>query len=283
VSPIVTRKSPAKVNLVLKVLGKRADGFHEIAGLMQRISLCDEMSFSLGGDGISLRCSGADLPENADNIAFRAAVLFREATGVPRGVSIEIRKRIPLAAGLGGGSSNAATTLTTLNDMTGAGLNGEDLTGMGAALGSDVPFFIQGVSSCWAFGRGELLRPVENLPTLWFVICNPGVPLSTVEVYGAYRIGLTNERIQYTIPRLQTVRQITDGLENDLERVSERICPAISDIKQRLMAEGALGALMSGSGPTVFGIFESPIDAEHAASRMREKKGAPFTVSARSM
>lgn len=282
-SPVVTRSSPAKVNLILKVLGKRPDGFHEIASLMQRVSLCDEMSFSLEGDGVSLRCSGADIPEDSGNIAFRAAAVFREATGGPRGVSIEIRKKIPVAAGLGGGSSNAATTLATLNDMTGAGLDRDELMRMGAALGSDVPFFINDAPSCWAFGRGERLRPVENLPPLWFVICNPGVYLSTAEVYGGFRIGLTNKQIQYTIPRLLTVRQITDGLENDLERVSERICPAISDIKQRLMAEGALGALMSGSGSTVFGIFESHIDAEHAASRMKERKVAPFTVSARSM
>ncbi|MDD5475306.1 MAG: 4-(cytidine 5'-diphospho)-2-C-methyl-D-erythritol kinase, partial [Syntrophales bacterium] len=188
-------------------------------------------------------------------------------------------KEIPVAAGLGGGSSNAATTLMALNDMTFAGLDKDELARMGSLLGSDVPFFIH-ERGAWAFGRGERIQPVENLPKLWLVVCNPGIQLSTGEVYGGLRIALTNEPIQYSIPRLQTVRQIADGLDNDLERVSQKICPAISDVKKRLVAEGALGALMSGSGSTVFGVFESKIEAEHAESRLKDEETIPFVVSA---
>jgi len=275
----IKRKSPAKVNLVLKVLGKRPDGFHEIASLIQRISLCDEMFFAVEGKGIRLSCPGGNIPENEGNIVWRAVKLFMEKTGKPEGVTIGIKKKIPVAAGLGGGSSNAATALVTLNELTGNELGREDLVEMGAFIGSDVPFFIYG-GSAWAFGRGERLENVQGIPKLWFVICNPGVALSTADVYGGLRIGLTNRPVQYTIPRLETLSQVVDKLENDLEAVSERLCRPIAELKKRLMQVGSLGTLMSGSGPTVFGIFEGREEARRAADLLSRERCVPFVAYA---
>ncbi len=152
--------SPAKVNLFLKVIRRRPDGYHDIASLMQKIDLADEMEMSLAKEGITVRCPGSNLPEDEQNIAFRAARAILEKTGSKTGVDIVIRKKIPQAAGLGGGSSNAATTLVVLNEMLGAGLSNEQLRSMGAKLGADVPFFIFG-NTAWAFGIGEKLQRVE--------------------------------------------------------------------------------------------------------------------------
>jgi 4-diphosphocytidyl-2-C-methyl-D-erythritol kinase len=236
----------------------------------------------LTGKGITLRCTGIPVPEDSTNIVYRAAELFMQKTGSPSGVSIEIEKRIPVAAGLGGGSSNAATTLLALNELTSAGLDRDTLMAMGASIGSDVPFFIYG-KAAWAFGRGERLEAAEGIPPIWLVVCNPGMPLSTAEVYGNLRIGLTNKRIQYTIPRLQTVQQIARALENDLEEVSERLCPAITDLKTSLADLGALGVLVSGSGPTVFGIFETREDALAAGERLKTGIGVSFVADAGSL
>ena len=274
---VISRQSPAKVNLILKVLGKREDGYHELATLMERISLCDEMTFIPRNRGITLHCSEKTLPTDEGNIVVRAARMFFDYVGWPEGVEINLQKNIPLAAGLGGGSSNAATTLLALNEMTEACVSREKLIEMGVKLGADVPFFIF-KETAWAFGVGERLRKAEGIPRLFFVLVNPGVELSTRRVYEELKYGLTNQPIQYNIPRLQTVPQVVKGMQNDLEEVSERICPVIRKIKGRLRAGGALGVLMSGSGPTVFGIYANSEDAEKAENEMREE-GFPFLCS----
>jgi len=141
---VIIRQSPAKVNLFLRVLGKRSDGYHDILSLMQRISLCDKMSFALKGNGIKIICPGGVVPENKNNIVYTAAEAILSNISFHSGVEITINKKIPVAAGLGGGSSNAATTLVTLNEMTGAKYTTKELMRMGARLGADVPFFILG-------------------------------------------------------------------------------------------------------------------------------------------
>jgi 4-diphosphocytidyl-2-C-methyl-D-erythritol kinase len=275
------KRSPAKINLILRVLKKREDGYHELASLMQRINLFDQMRFISRGNGIVMHCPGSGLPTDEGNIAVRAAKLFFEKTGWQGGIEITLKKEIPVAAGLGGGSSNAATTLMALNEMTGAALTKDDLMEMGASLGADVPFFIF-EKTAWAFGVGDRLRESEKIPGLWYVLVNPGVELSTRRVYESLKLGLTNRAIQYNIPRLQTVTRIAGELQNDLEDVSERMCPSIRIIKDRLKANGALGSLMSGSGPTVFGIFRNKTDAEKA-SRELKKDGFPFVCSVRAL
>ncbi len=261
---MIAKASPAKVNLTLRVLGKRADGYHDILSLMQRISLCDEMLFSPTACGIVVRCPDSSLPEDGGNIAYRAAAAFLSRTETPSGVEITIRKKIPVAAGLGGGSSNAATTLMALNEIAGNPLTRKELMTMGAGLGADVPFFIFGAPA-WASGVGDHLIEAAPLPPLWFVLVNPGFPVSTKMVYENLTLGLTNQAISYSIPRFSTLEELIGGLTNDLEKVTLRRHPVLDHIKTLLFENGARGALMSGSGPTVFGIFpdaESALQAE---------------------
>jgi 4-diphosphocytidyl-2-C-methyl-D-erythritol kinase len=269
---VIRRKSYAKINLFLKVLGKRDDGYHDIVTLMQRISLCDEMTFSKKGTDIVVKCPGSDLPEGDGNIIFRAAEALFSYTQHRRGIEITVVKNIPVAAGLGGGSSNAATTLTTLNEMMELNLRREELMEIGAKLGADVPFFVL-EKTAWASGIGDKLMVADRIPKMWYVLINPGFEVSTKEVYGNLKLGLTKDTIKYTMPRSKPVSQIVDDLTNDLEGVSSRLYPAIPQIKERLRTHGALGSLMSGSGPTVFGIFESKQSALKAEEELRRVQG----------
>jgi 4-diphosphocytidyl-2-C-methyl-D-erythritol kinase len=269
---VIRRKSYAKINLFLKVLGKRDDGYHDIVTLMQRISLCDEMTFLKKGSDIVVKCPGSDLPEDKDNIIFKAAEALFSYTHQNRGVEITVIKNIPIAAGLGGGSSNAALTLTTLNEMMGFDLERDELMEIGAKLGADVPFFVLG-KTAWASGIGDKLTVADRIPKMVYVLINPGFEVSTKEVYGNLNLGLTNDIIKYNMPRSKTVSQIVDELYNDLEGVTSRLYPTIPKIKERLRTHGALGSLMSGSGPTVFGIFESRNSALKAEEELRRVQG----------
>ena len=276
----VRLSSPAKINLVLHVLRKREDGYHDIASLMQKITLCDEMTFSLSGNGIVIKCPDSDLPENEDNIVYKAVRAFFTYVSYRRGVEITIRKRIPIAAGLGGGSSNAATSLLALNEIIGCGLTTDELILLGSKIGADVPFFINPGKTCWAFGIGERLQAVDDLPSMCFVLVNPGFEVSTKKVYESLKLGLTKEVIKYNIPRLRKVPQVVDALSNDLENVTMELHPVIGDIKDILVTYGALGSLMSGSGPTVFGIFQDESTARKAEEKLKKANvGSVFATS----
>jgi 4-diphosphocytidyl-2-C-methyl-D-erythritol kinase len=270
---MIRRLSPAKVNLCLRVLRKRADGYHDIASLMQRISLCDEMIFRPAEQGIRVRCPGSSLPENEENIVFRAAdAFFKQTPSLPGGIDVTIKKEIPIAAGLGGGSSNAATTLMTLNEIFECHYTTEDLIKIGVTRGADVPFFIFS-RTAWAFGIGERLQAADGIPAFSLLLINPRFALSTKMIYQNLNLRLTNETIHYSIPRFCTIHDVAKGLFNDLETVSIRMHPILADLKNNLMACGALGALMSGSGPTVFGLFEKEeqsIAAEEALAGMND-------------
>jgi 4-diphosphocytidyl-2-C-methyl-D-erythritol kinase len=265
---VITIASPAKVNLILKVLRRREDGYHDIASLMQKVSLADEMEFAPRKEGIALACPGSDLPTGEGNLVVRAArALFAEA-GFTGGVEITLRKRIPTAAGLGGGSSNAATTLTVLNSLFQFGFDRERLIGIGARLGADVPFFIYG-SSAWAFGIGEILEPAETPPGMWLVLVNPGFEVPTKWVYQSLNLPLTKTPLKYTIPTFSGVRDLAAALSNDLETVTVARHPVLEELKGFLRRQGALGSLMSGSGPTVFGLFDNEPDAIKAEGALR--------------
>lgn len=255
---MIFKKSPAKVNLHLTVLRKRPDGYHDLTTLMQRISLCDEMAFSPLPRDILITCPGSSLPEDEGNIVYRAARSFFSHIGHKEGISITIRKNIPVAAGLGGGSSNAATTLMTLNEMTGAGCSKEELMELGKKLGADVPFFIF-EKTAWATGIGDRLQEAANVPPLWFLLLNPGIPVSTKMVYENLNLRLTSEAINYSIPALKggINFNLNEILRNDLETVTLILHPPLKQLKECLVKHGAQGALMSGSGPTVFGCFET--------------------------
>lgn len=273
-----TFRAPAKINTSLHVLGKRADGYHELAMLMQPISLYDEITIGIAaGDGIHVSCPGVDLPADAENITALATRAILAEAGIERSVSIEIIKNIPVAAGLGGGSSDAATVLLGLNEMMDLGFSCEKLRQIGVNLGADVPFFILG-GPAWATGIGDVLEKVDSMPDLWYVLVNPGVAVSTAWVYG--NLVLTSPGDVAKLRRFpRTTEDFVRLLHNDLEPVTAVKYPVVGEIKQRLVENGAIGSLMSGSGSTVFGVFTSEETARIAADRMAsEPEWRVFTV-----
>lgn len=259
-----TLLAPAKINLCLHVLGKRPDGYHNLAMLMQRVALFDKVRIYLtAGPSVVVDCPGLSLPEGADNIASRAARLLLDHVGISTGVSIVIDKRIPAAAGLGGGSSDAAAVLLLLDDLLELRLPTCELMLLGGQLGADVPFFLFG-RTAWATGVGNILEPWPGLPPLWVVLVNPGIAVSTAWAYQNLR--LTRSRAEDKIPRFPVrIEDVVHLLYNDLEGVTCDRYPVVKQIKARLMASDAAGALMSGSGPTVFGLFRDRQVAERAA------------------
>jgi len=263
--------SPAKLNLYLRVLNKRPDGYHNIITRMQKIDLMDTLEFREKGSNVVLRCPGFPQLENNENIIYKAVKSLQEETGRNFALEITLHKLIPTAAGLGGGSSNAATTLMTLNKMFALNLPREKLMAMGARLGADVPFFIYG-DQAWASGIGDHLEEAEKLPLLWCVLVNFRVEISTREVYEGLNLGLTNSTINYNIPRFSTVTEIAEGLHNDLEKVSFGLFPELKAIKREMLEAGALGALMSGSGPTIYGLFDHESTAQQAVEVFGENK-----------
>ncbi len=264
--------APAKVNLCLHVLGKRDDGYHDLSMLMQRVSLYDRIDIELNAaPGVRVACAGLALAEGEENIAGRAARRMLELAGSGQGVDIVIDKQIPVAAGLGGGSSDAAAVLVTLDRMLELKLGKKELMAEGARLGADVPFFVF-EQTAWATGIGDELEVVEGLPDLWYVLVNPGVSVSTAWVYG--NLGLTSKSLEAKLPRFfETARDVVGLLHNDLEPVTVGRHPVVSDVKERLLGSGALGALMSGSGPTVFGVFEDEGAARKAAGCLADAQG----------
>lgn len=259
------RLAPAKINLFLHIIGKRPDGYHNLASVMQQISIFDELEFKLRPEGISLSCPGADLPVNEDNLVYRAAKALFDYASYPGGVEIKLTKKIPAGAGLGGGSSDAAATLTALNELCSLNVSHDELISLGADLGADVPFFIFGARA-FATGTGTVLEPVSHMPELNLVLIKPGFSLSTRDVYEGLNLALTKKKNNYSIPRFYDMDDVVRGLHNDLESVSFRMRPELMDFRQILVRAGALGVLMSGSGPTMFGIFAD----EKAALEARE-------------
>lgn len=264
----ITLEAPAKINLYLAVLARRPDGYHDIETLMLKLQLADVLRLQKGGQGISLRCPSSGLPEDETNLAHRAARAFLEKTGVSHGVEIILEKKIPVAAGLGGGSSDAAAVLCGLNTLFETGLETEALVDLAGTLGADVPFFVESNDIAWARGIGDRLQKAEPVMDCWIVLVNPGFPVSTKWVYENF--ALTTGGNPYILGReRQTERDpapfLRNGIAklfNDLESVTISRFPEVAAIKQELLADGARDALMSGSGPTVFGIFE---DRDHAA------------------
>ncbi len=256
--------APAKINFCLHVLGKRSDGYHDLAMLMQRVDLCDRIEIELSiGNGVTVRCPSLELPADGENIASRAARLLLKHVGTEAAVSISIDKKIPVAAGLGGGSSDAAAVLLALNEMLSTGLSRSELMDLGVRIGADVPFFIFG-RTAWATGVGERLQPWPGLPPVWFVLVNPGIAVSTAWAF--QNLGLTRSGATARIPEFPVgTNGLVRLLHNDLEAVTCQRYPVITSIKERLIADGACCALMSGSGATVFGVFPERHVAEQAA------------------
>ena len=260
--------SPAKINLALHVVAKRPDGYHELSMIMARISLYDDIKLTLADEGVSLSCNLSSVPHGEDNIAWKAASTLIREKKLDTGVHIDIRKRIPMGGGLGGGSSNAAAVLMGLNSLTGEKAGKDELMKMGLGLGADVPFFIF-QKAALAEGVGEKLVEVEGFPQVWLVLINPGIHVPTGEIFGQLNLGLTKEGKNLNITRfnrdLSTVRSI---MTNDLENVTFKIYPEVQEAKSLLLKYGAMAALMSGSGSTVFGLYEDRNKAENSLAAM---------------
>jgi 4-diphosphocytidyl-2-C-methyl-D-erythritol kinase len=264
----ITIKAPGKLNLHLRITGKRPDGYHEIESVLVPVAVWDTLNISKIKQGLKVVCTGRELPEGPENLVYRAARSFFEKAGIRGGARISLVKEIPISAGLGGGSSDAAATLKGLNTLWDGPLPGKDLEKLALSLGADVPFFLfQGPAI--ARGIGELLEPVRGFPVFWYVIVSPTVTVSTAWAYGRYRLGLTvrGNRDKIKCFNAATLK-IPDLLYNDLESVTLGKYPFLCSIKESLLALGALGALMTGSGPSIFGVFDSGHKAHEAGETL---------------
>jgi 4-diphosphocytidyl-2-C-methyl-D-erythritol kinase len=267
-------KAPAKINLYLKILGRREDGYHHLSSLMQMVGLYDILAFQKARSGIGLRVENASLPADRSNLIFRAAELVQKEAlnvdGVSRGVSITLVKNIPIAAGLGGGSSDAAATLIGLNRLWRLRWSRRKLAQMAAALGSDLPFFFEGPAA-WVGGIGEKVERTRLQLPGWAVLVNSGNPVSTASVYEQFskKIGLTKRAPEINIIELiaqrPALKEILHHPYNDLEKVTLSTFPHLIQIKRELHDLGGEGVLMSGSGPTLFALFRKLDIAKKAA------------------
>lgn len=272
-------QAPAKVNLYLRVVGKRTDGYHLLDTLMVPVSLYDEVVIEQvrgARKPLTVTCDNPAVPGGRRNIAYRAARLLLAKAEVRGGVRIHIRKRIPVGAGLGGGSTDAAAVLIGLNRLLRLGLNQGQLMRLAAGLGADVPFFILGVPAR-ARGIGDRLTPLPRLRRFWVVILYPGFSVSTRWVYRRLKSNLTRrgENTSITVPlnNANKAADLAPYLVNDLEEVTVGRYPRLALLKEKLVRVGAVGALMSGSGSSVFGIFRSERGAREALRRLRGEKG----------
>ncbi len=251
-----TTRAPAKINLYLRVLGRRQDGFHEIETVFQAIDLCDEISVTLGGDGIGLTVDGPDLGPLEDNLAFRAAAHFVEAAGFGGGVQIGLRKRIPAGAGLGGGSSDAAAVLRALDALEPDALSGGELAAIAAALGSDVPFFLCGSTLAEGRGRGEQLTPWPPLEQRLVHLLVPPVHVATGPAYAALgrEVGTLERSGRDSADAPAGWTGIAGVAQNDFEAVVAEAYPPVAEALAALRGAGYPLVMLSGSGGACFGL-----------------------------
>ena len=254
----IYEKAPAKINLVLDALHKRDDGFHEVEMIMTMVDLADRLTMeSLSRDQIIITSQVGYIPLDEKNLAFQAAKLIKERYKVKQGVYIHLDKKIPVAAGLAGGSSDAAATLRGLNRLWRLNISEQELCELGAELGSDVPFCVTG-GTALATGRGEILTPIASPPQCWVVLAKPSINVSTADVYGRFRVNHVKKHpsVQTMIDAINkgSFNDVCDNLGNVLEDVTLNLYPEVRQIKESMIRLGADGVLMSGSGPTVFGL-----------------------------
>ena len=276
------KKSPCKVNLLLNILGKRPDGFHELETVLHPVNLFDKIHFTRGGNGIQLACDEPALPADSKNLIYRAAAAFFKNHNSRDGIRIRLEKRIPLAAGLGGGSGNAATTLLALNELFDRPLSTAKLNELAAALGSDVPFFLQN-QPVLAIGRGEKIQPLDFFPALRgkaFLLIHPGFGISTPWAYHTLarfpdalngRAGRARKLI--SMLRAGDLRAAGGEFYNALEAPALEKYPVLALFQEFLRSNGALAALMSGSGSTTFAIVETVAAGEALLEKFKSRFG----------
>jgi 4-diphosphocytidyl-2-C-methyl-D-erythritol kinase len=282
------KQSPCKVNLLLNILGKRPDGFHELETVMHPIRVFDRLSFTRSPKSIELSCSEPSLPTDSGNLVYRAAALFLERTKIREGVKLHIEKRIPLAAGLGGGSGDAATTLLGMNELFGVPLGQVELNELAASLGSDVPFFLQDKPAL-ATGRGEKIQSLAPFPALRgavFVLIHPGFGIATAWAYqqlARFPSALNGQpgRTQKLLALLNAPDLRAAGKEfyNSLEAPALEKFPILALYQEFLCAEGAAATLMSGSGSTTFALFASHPAAAQAVEKFKGRFGSTSWIA----
>lgn len=269
----ISVKAPAKINLTLDVLGKRPDGYHEVEMVMTTVDLADRVDLTLREDGrITLDCSASFVPDDIRNHAYKAAVLLKERYHVSQGVHLYIDKQIPVAAGLAGGSSDAAAALRGLNHLWGLQLSIDQLAELGAEIGSDVPFCVYG-GTALAKGRGEQIVHLGPPAPCWVILAKPPVGVSTADVYGQLQLSQIRQHPQ-TVHMLKAIEEqdfflMCRSLGNVLENVTMKLHPQVRQIKELMLASGADGVLMSGSGPTVFALVQKEAKVNRIYNALR--------------
>ena len=263
-------RAPAKINLGLRIVGTRPDGYHELDSIFLPLDLADELEVETAPAGttrVALSVAG-DAPADASNLAARAARGFAEAAGLSLEVRITLRKHIPAAAGLGGGSSDAAAVLRALRALHPGTLDASALATLALSLGADVPFFLDPQPSRVG-GIGERLEPLRGVPALALVLANPGAPIPTVEAFRAYdALGRAPSAGLGPLPDFRDPADLAQLTANDLEDPALRICPALGRLRRALQSAGAAAVGLSGSGATLYGVCQDPADARAVAERL---------------
>jgi 4-diphosphocytidyl-2-C-methyl-D-erythritol kinase len=286
-STSITVFAPAKINLILRILDRRPDGYHNLWSLMQTVQLEDALELSLSDhhSTITLRCDEPSLKTDASNLVYRAAAAVLEGAGRTVGLDIVLAKRIPMGAGLGGGSSDAAATIMGLNRLLNLGWSTEKMAHLGQTLGSDVPFFFSAPSAI-VEGRGEKVVPVQITGSRWVMLVNPGFPIETKWAYQQLSVSRTGVQplsdVHAGLGKACELswEEVFQAAENDFEATVFKAHPDLYKIKQRLLADGAETALLSGSGATVFGVFRDETTARQAEIGFRtEPHLKVYTVS----
>lgn len=261
-------KSYAKINLTLDITGRRDNGYHDVKMIMQTVNLFDLIIVDRKKQGISLKSNLSYIPTDEKNIAYKAALLFFEKSGIDGGVSILIHKNIPVAAGLAGGSGNGGGVLCALNALYGYPFSEKEILDMSVILGADVPYTIK-CGTCLSEGIGEILTPLSDAPKMNILLVKPPLNISTAQVYKEFdaSFGISHPDTDKMLLAINNgdIKSISQNLGNVLEAVTIKNHPVISGIKEKMIKNGAIGALMSGSGPTVFGIFEDEKLAKKSA------------------
>ncbi|MBD3427223.1 MAG: 4-(cytidine 5'-diphospho)-2-C-methyl-D-erythritol kinase [Candidatus Omnitrophica bacterium] len=265
--------APAKINLYLRVIKKLEDGYHQIETIFERISILDRVKAELSSSGTSISCSDENIPTGEESLLGRTVRSFRQRASLQEDFRVHIEKNIPVSAGMGGGSSDAAAVLILLNQLAGAPLGALELAEIGASLGADIPFFLSGYSYARGTGRGDVIEKVEDDRQLWHVVVTPPFGVSTKEVYGKIpAFTLTKNRLvdkMFTaFLRSNNIKGIPENFRNDLQDIVLREFPSLKRVFTALRSAGARGVLLSGSGPTVFGIFDRE-KADDAARYIR--------------
>lgn len=280
----ISLKSPAKINLYLRVIQKRKDGFHNIETIFERINLFDTLKLKKNKTNqIRIFCRHPDLPKNSSNLCFKAARLLKQEFSLKQGVDIRLTKRIPLRAGLGGGSSNAAFVLLGLNKLWDLNLTKKELSRLAAKLGSDVAFFVSQERFALGRGRGEKISSLKGIKPLWHILVVPRLRLLTRKVYEKLNLKLTKNKVNVNILihalRKNSVRLLKRSLMNDLEETAFKIQPSLLKIKDKLKGLNIEGVALSGSGSALFALVNSPRQAEILKQKLQNNlKAEVFAV-----